>query len=236
MKANVTKILFGVSFAALGIMVLGSVFDLWALASLNGWWTVFIIVPAIGSMFSSGVNLWNTGLLGLGIWLFIRVRDWIPNDKMNAIGLAIILLGVGFWLIFGNLKKKSKQTVNGAYIPAAGYDDKPDYIAVFSGSDQRNCSGNLRGGSATAVFGGIDADLSGATVLSDIKFDVTAIFGGVDLVVPENVRVEVKGLPLLGGCDNMVPAVNDDSLPIVTVNYFAFCGGVDIRTKNSPKK
>ena len=49
MRKNLNKIFFGIAVLAAGIIFLGSAFGFWEIGEMSGWWTVFIIVPAIGS-------------------------------------------------------------------------------------------------------------------------------------------------------------------------------------------
>jgi class 3 adenylate cyclase len=55
--------------------------------------------------------------------------------------------------------------------------------------------------------------------------------GGIDVVVPEGIHVEMTGLALLGGKDCRVPDVRPvPGSPIVRVRVFALMGGVTVRT------
>jgi len=232
LKNNITKILFGVAIIAFGILFLGVALEFWDINSLHGLWTLIIIIPSIGSMISSGVNVWNTALGALGIWLFIKERGLFAEDKFNAITLSIILIGLGFWIIFGSIKKKKKVINSQNGFSEGNTESRPEYFAIFSGSEQKNISNDFKGGSALAIFGGIDVDLSSACLISNAEFSANAIFGGIEITVPENARIEVNGFALLGGCDNTAPLNNNLSLPTLKINYFAFCGGIDIKRKS----
>ncbi len=86
-----------------------------------------------------------------------------------------------------------------------------------------------------AVFGGADLDLREASLESDeVEIDIRAVFGGVNIVVPDDVRVLVDGTGVFG-------AFNDDAshrrqpgagAPVVRVTGKAVFGGVNVQRKS----
>lgn len=233
MKKNLSKIFFGVAVLAAGIIFLGSAFGLWEIKELSGWWTVFIIVPAIGSIVSSGFSIMNVVTLSVGVWLLLKCNpQWIPPEQMNKFAIAIVLIVVGFWLIFSTVKsKRMKKRLDDNGIPIS-QEGNPTYTAICSGGVFKNTCGNLLGGHFLAVLGGLDVDLSGAQINDEITISVTAILGGVDVYLPENVRVECSdGASLLGGIENKMPNNTDPSMPLVHIKHFNILGGTDIKTR-----
>ena len=182
---------FGIAVVAAGIIFLGSAFGFWEISELSGWWTVFIIVPAIGSMIASGLDLLNVAAFAVGVWLLIKCNpQWVPAERMNHFAIAIALVTVGFWLIFSTVKtKKLKKHLddNSGHI---SQESKPTYTAVCSGGVYKNTTGNLLGAHCFAILGGLEVDLSEAQINEEITISVTSILGGVDIYLPENVRVE----------------------------------------------
>ncbi len=85
-----------------------------------------------------------------------------------------------------------------------------------------------------AFWGGIDIDLRQATFAQQhVTITAVAIMGGIDIVVPDDVRVEVTGIGLMGGFDSSGDATTapDPNGPVVTVNGLAFWGGVSVERK-----
>lgn len=82
------------------------------------------------------------------------------------------------------------------------------------------------------LLGGVDLDLTEAELDAQVvtirKF---SLLGGVDMVVPPGVRVEVDGFSILGGRDVEVDerAVGPGS-PVLRVTAFSILGGVRIRS------
>ncbi len=81
-----------------------------------------------------------------------------------------------------------------------------------------------------ALLGGMDLDFSQAE-LSGPQLDVVkvSLLGGVSLVVPADVRVEVNGFVLLGGKDIERRPESAASDRIVRVRAFGLVGGVRVR-------
>ena len=233
MRKNLNKIFFGIAVLAAGIIFLGSAFGFWEIGEMSGWWTVFIIVPAIGSMIASGIDLLNVAAVAVGVWLLLKCNpQWVPAERMNHFAIAIALVTVGFWLIFSTVKtKKLKKHLNDNSGPIS-QESKPTYTAVCSGGVYKNTTGNLLGAHCLAILGGLEVDLSEAQINDEITISVTAILGGVDIYLPENVRVECSdGASLLGGIDNKMPANGDLSQPLVHIKHFNVLGGTDVMTR-----
>jgi len=73
-------------------------------------------------------------------------------------------------------------------------------VDVFGGGKVRVTSKNFRGGRWIAVFGGSQVDLTEADLDgNEATIEIIAIFGGGEIVVPQNWDVVVRGLALFGG-------------------------------------
>ena len=238
MKKNITRVLFGVAVIALGVIFLGNALGWWKISNFDGWWTMFLIIPGIASMITSGVCAWNVILTAVGVWLLIREQNWVSGRVLDAAFWAVVFILFGIWLIFGGRRRRKNPYPN-SYVEGeqkkwnsnerVDFTDYPQYFAMFGGTKTSNCSKAFKGGSATAIFGGVELDLRNAELAGDATIDATAIFGGVDIFAPPNVRIEINGVPFLGGCENKARFTNDPNLPLLTVRYFAFCGGIDIK-------
>lgn len=86
-----------------------------------------------------------------------------------------------------------------------------------------------------AFWGGCHIDLRGAEFPGPVlEISAFAMMGGIEIVVPEGVKVEIHGVPIMGGIDRRVRDVPTlPGTPTVIVKAFAFWGGVCIRSKPS---
>ena len=84
----------------------------------------------------------------------------------------------------------------------------------------------------SVAFGGIELDLSRAIIQQDVVIEASCAFGGIDIRVPNNVKVEIDCTPILGGVDNKASApYSSDGKPIPTIFINATCilGGIDVK-------
>ena len=111
------------------------------------------------------------------------------------------------------------------------FNDYPKYLGILSSNSFVNCCKNLKGGFALAVLGGVDADLTNIAITSDVTIEITSILGGVDIFVPNNIRVDANGIAILGGCDNFVASNFGPEVPCLHIKYLSILGGIDIKLK-----
>jgi hypothetical protein len=111
-------------------------------------------------------------------------------------------------------------------------------VAVMGG-------GNLRGRwlagrklTSIAVMGGGEIDLRNAVMTEgDLHITIFAFMGGVSVVVPPGIDVELTGFALMGGNDANVP--HQDLPPgarRVHVRAISIMGGSDVRMKRRDRK
>lgn len=85
---------------------------------------------------------------------------------------------------------------------------------------------------AFACMGGIGLDLREATLTAPVTdIYVFALMGGVEIIVPPNVRLESDGFAIMGGFEDQLkePASGDPNVPLIRVHGLAIMGGVEAR-------
>jgi hypothetical protein len=117
--------------------------------------------------------------------------------------------------------------------PAAAKSRRRWVVAVLGGSTRR---GRFRLAAETrvlALLGGADLDLRQAQIESaDSSLTAVAILGGVNIVVPEGVEVDVDGIAILGGKDYKPGRTGPPpGAPRLRIRAFALLGGVEVKTK-----
>ncbi|MGI5468953.1 DUF1707 SHOCT-like domain-containing protein [Streptomyces sp. CA-132043] len=86
---------------------------------------------------------------------------------------------------------------------------------------------------AVAFWGGGEIDLREARFADrEVVINCVAIMGGVHVVVPPGVEVDVRGVGIMGGFDHREAGVaGDPGAPRVIVTGLAFWGGVGVERK-----
>jgi class 3 adenylate cyclase len=104
-------------------------------------------------------------------------------------------------------------------------------IGIFSGSDHRGRWHPAPVTNALAFMGGVTLDLRSAEIEgSELEINAVAFMGGIDVIVPAGIQVEMTGIAIFGGKDCRVPDVRPvPGSPVVRVRVFAFMGGVTVR-------
>jgi hypothetical protein len=108
--------------------------------------------------------------------------------------------------------------------------DRPGQVVVFAGS-QRRMSDEFEGAQATTVFGGYKLDLREAEMRGHhAVLNLTTVFGGSEIQVPEDWNVVYEGRALFAGFEDKTrhPSVAKDRKELVVEGLTLF-GGTQIR-------
>lgn len=214
---------FGLLMDQMGYMDFGSIMGLY--------WPVILIVLGISGLFDKGSS--KTGsliLLALGILFQLNRLDYIEVNVFRLF-FPVILIIMGLNIIFTKGIRKHSSPVEPEKWSAQNVDmeNTVNLFVLFSGSSSRNQSMDFKGGKATAVFGGIELDLREARLKDNQGFlDITALFGGVEIRVPDNWRVEMQATPLLGRIDNSTKPNPGSDAPVMKITGTAIFGGIDV--------
>ena len=87
------------------------------------------------------------------------------------------------------------------------------------------------GADLTVVFGGIKYDLRNAIIDSDVVINANSIFGGIEIYVPENVKIKVKSNSIFGGVNSKVNNILDEKVPTIYINGKVVFGGIEVKLK-----
>lgn len=223
---SLKNIVWGFVFLVVGI--------LWGLNALeitniniffDGWWTLFIIIPSVVGIFKDENKTGNIIGIFVGVVLLLSCQDLIDFSVFWKLMLPIILIIVGLSFLFKDLfnnkinEKISKLNKN---------TDK-SYCATFGSQNINFDNEKFEGCELTAVFGGVKCDLREAIVKEDTVINISAVFGGVDIYMPKDVKVKVSSTPIFGGVDNKYKNSKEDKIKTIYVNATCIFGGVDIK-------
>ena len=226
----------GALFQQLGFLDLGNLISMW--------WPLILIGAGIMQLSSKPISK-TSGITLLVVGALFQMR------KLNIINVSLvkffwpaIIIAIGVSMLMPKTLKKEdhefskredhefRKKEDHEFSKIEIDEDILDNLALFSGVKSRNISKNFRGGSLVALFGGIDMDLRDAYILnSGARIDITAAFGGVNIIVPPEWKVVVKGIPIFGGWSNKTRGKNyiNPDAPVLTLNCFVAFGGVDIK-------
>lgn len=214
---GIVLIIIGVIFGgnALGITNINLFFD--------GWWTLFIIVPCFIDLFKDEDVTGDIIGLVIGVSLFLACNDLIDFSIIWKLMLPFILVVIGVSFIFKDaINSKVKKEMSNLN------NNKDEYCAVFGEQSVNFNDEEFNGCNLTSVFGGVKCDLRDSIIKEDSVINVTAIFGGITIYVPSNVKVKVVSIPIFGGVTNKYKSDKNSEYTIY-VNAICLFGGVDIK-------
>ena len=194
--------------------------------TLGTWWPLLLIILGLHQLVSSRfTNLFALVLLFVGGTLQLRNFGLI-NAKQLSLFWPLLLILFGLILLFsfgGGRGRLAEKSPNNAV----------DILVIFGGMDRRIASPSFLGGNVTALFGGAQLDLRGSELPEGNNvLNIQAIFGGVDLILPEGWTVEVRGIPIFGGIEDQRKkqiGSPETSSQRLLINALVIFGGIDLK-------
>ena len=220
------KIIWGVILVCIGILLTLNALDVFEINFFSdGWWTLFIIIPNAVELFTKKEKFSSFVGLSIGVVLLLCCKEIIDFVLVWKLLIPATVLIIGLRLltngIFGNksnvLLKNAKKDGNTSRVGCG----------ALSGCNM-DCSGEIfQGAELTAAFGGVKCDLRNAIIEEDCGIQVSAIFGGIEILVPENVNVKVNTNSLFGVVSDETK--RKDNSPTLYIGGICMFGGVKIK-------
>ena len=230
-----TQIIWGIAIIALGVIFAGNALHLFDInIFFKGWWTLFIIVPSIINLFTEDHKVTSLIFICAGVILLLAAQEVFDYDVAWKVILAIVLVAIGFSIIFqnafrGKLDKKTEEKIK-------KLEDELDSLdaqtAVFSGSDRAYKKEKFSGSTLVAIFGGVELDLRDAVIEKDAVIKAFCLFGGIDIKVPSDVEVKVKSGFIFGGISDDRKKSVKSSKRILYIDAAGGFGGVSVNDES----
>ena len=203
---------------------------------------LFLALESAGILRTGGLaRWWPLLLVGVG-WVKVRLPR---EDGQHAAGVALLLFG-GLFLLTSVLAFGTSwplllvgvgvfllwQGIEGPRPPQGRLVSESPYLSDMAliGYLKRSQHGNgFRGGSVTAVMGGVELDLRKVSVADGRAFlDVVAFWGGIEIKVPTGWTVDGQVVPVMGAFENKVDPPAGSSGTTLVVRGHAIMGAVVI--------
>ncbi len=221
----------------MGMIDAGNFFDYWP--------SIFIIIGLIRIVQA------DSGPGRVVGFIFTLVGFFWILDNIDAFDFSlgrfwpVLLILIGLLVIWKSLiprspgesrcgRRSERAAAPGPQAPwppdsATGDSEVLKGVALLGGFKRAINSQNFRGGSLTAFMGGCEIDLRDASIsTSPAVLDIFALWGGVELRVPEDWLVELRGMPVLGGFEDKTRPPREHSKRLI-VKGMVVMGGVEIK-------
>jgi predicted membrane protein len=191
-------------------------------------WPMLLVV--IGVVMTLGASEKTAGVIVMAVGAFFMIplifRETFHMYNMFWPSIFII---VGIIFIVSKQRGFHSVTTKGVV-----GDDYVDYVNVFSGGERQVISPNFKGGKITAIFGGIELDLTKAGLAPGVsELELACIFGGATLIVPDDWYITIEVTPILGGFSDsrkLIPGRSVDPSKHLVIKGAVIFGGGEIKS------
>lgn len=199
---------------------------------IGKYWPLLLIALGTGFL----VERTGTGGKVVGAFLFLLGFGFLGKNlgwfSVNIAGLIwpsiLILIGISFLAGFRNGNRSN--------------------MAIMSGVE-RSGTWEVKSGSYTALMGGIEIDFRQAQIpQGTTQINVSAIMGGINIIVPPDLAVDCEGTALLGGVEffsknsggiisSLHHSQGDVKGPVVVrISCFTALGGITVKSATLGEK
>jgi hypothetical protein len=220
----------GRTLVGTALVALGAIYLLDAAGVVSGgtvagrWWpALFVLLGLVQGLAERHLSVVAAVLIAAGLVL-LGVTTGLLGHTAWAVTWPLVVVAAGLWLLSGWGRQRRGQS------------EDPEFsrLSVFNSMRLTSRAAALRRVALTAVFGKLRLDLTGAVPHpGGARLSATALAGHIDVIVPEGWRVEVRGLPLMGGWDDTVSRRGlGPGSPRLEVHVLAVLGGVEVKHKH----
>ncbi len=164
---------------------------------LFSWQSLLIFVGFI-SMFKTHARFPGLILILVGSG-FLLPEIFDVSYNFSRLIFPVILILVGAAIVFKTRSLKHPHVFHSSEETFSALETIEE-VAIFGGGKRVVSSQNLKGGQITAIFGGIELDLSDADLDENgAIIEVACIFGGTTIIVKPEWDVQVQVASILGG-------------------------------------
>lgn len=192
-------------------------------------WPMILVLAGIVNILDECRRMWGVILLGAGILL--ELGQFNVVHVTWALLWPMLVISAGLMLMWGSIRARKSGAGKVASPTGPGALNE---MAVFSGIEKRVSSKSFTGGRVVAMFGGVELDLWQAEIEGDTAvLHIDAIFGGVELRVPDMWVISSEGQGIFGGYSDSThqhpPSDPAAARKTLIIRGAAIFGGVEIR-------
>ncbi len=211
------------AFVLITIGILFLLIENHVLESFNIWrlWPMILVIVGTAKLMqrTSAGTVPGIILISLGVIFELSEFGYLPVRPDNL--WPLILVAAGAALLWKALTPAHNESSNA----------EPESFTIFGGVERRISDPAFTGTEMTAILGGYKVDLRKAQMAGEkAVITTTAIFGGIELLIPESWTVDLRGSPIFGGYnDETLHREQNISGPRLIIEGFAMFGGITIK-------
>lgn len=194
-------------------------------------WKIILLAFGISMIFIKKRIIGGTIITSVAGLLILSHFTYIPHIDFHRYWPVLLIL-VGIAVLFktdSRFKKKEWHMRE----PSTSNENFMEATAIFGGESKKVSSFDFKGGKITAVFGGMELDLTNCYLSNEkAQLEVLAVCGGVSLRVPKEWNVRSEIVPIMGGIEdkiNELPGTYVDPAAELVLRGTVVMGGVEIK-------
>ena len=224
-----SNLIWGLLFILIGLSIGLNTLDIVSFnIFFDGWWALIIIIPCLIGLINNEDKTGDIIGLLIGVAFLLNAQGIISFDIIWKLAAPLILVIIGLSIILeGNKDSKTNVVIKKIN---SNDNEKTSVCSTFSSQNIKLNKEKINNLELNAIFGGIEYDLRNGVIKEDIVINATAIFGGIDIIVPDDVNVKIKSTSIFGGASNKKQLMDDkEKKHTIYINASCVFGGVDIK-------
>ena len=188
----------------------------------------------LGMMALGAVQLWQAreGRGGaFGGLVLTTIGTWLLIEKTTFVRLSFWDMWPTLLVVFGAFLVWQGLTGSRARVATAAPADNAivTAIAILGSVVRGNNSPAFRGGDLSAILGGCELDLRQAAIDGEATIEVFALWGGIEIRVPDDWSIDSRVTPILGGVEDKTRPPRSVSRHRLILRGFIVMAGVEIK-------
>lgn len=219
------RALVGIVFIIVGAVLIAKKMDLIpaSISHIIISWQMLLI--AIGVINIVSKHNFRSGLILIIIGTFFILPNLINIPfEVKTMFWPAIFIAIGLVMITARNRNRFPKNIGLS-------DNHIDLLTFMGGGKRKITSENFMGGKVTSIFGGSELDLTSAILKENECFvDVFTMFGGLEIVVPNNWEVRVEVTSIFGGFDDKRNVIKTDSTKVLIIKGVNIFGGGEVKS------
>jgi len=220
------RLVFGIVIITLGVLFTLDNLDLIHSGDILRWWPLALIAVGIAKV--AGVGTTHRPLFGVilglvGVWWLLHNLGYVELEPWDVWPVFLIAIGIG--IVVRSTQSQARQI-------SGEPDARISAFAFMSGSERKVSSQEFQGGDITAVMGGHVIDMRQAKPAGGTcVLDFFVWWGGVELYIPEDWRVSLDGIAIMGAFEDTTRAPGAEAKGTLILKGLVVMGGVEVKNK-----
>ncbi|HYS54283.1 MAG TPA: DUF5668 domain-containing protein [Thermoanaerobaculia bacterium] len=214
-----TKLIVGIFFTILGVLWTADNLTLLRADDYLRFWPTVLLLVGLTKLADPKRRVFGMILTVVGASLLAYTAGWLRFTIFDFWPVILILVGAAIVI-----------RALGFRLPTSTIGDSDQIWAVLNQRKVRDTARDYNGGSIFAFMGGCELDLTEAEIIhSPAIIDTFAMWGGIEIYVPENWEVVGEVVPFMAGFEMKTGAGTPERRLIV--RGATVMGGIEVKRR-----